>query len=59
MFKIRRYQYGIQFWFFNKLRIEFRKKFYFDFYKGNSSIWIDIPFVEIKIKRNYKGHFIA
>lgn len=65
LFRIKKYQYGTQVFLFNsKFKMTFKKSWYFGkycfmFYKGNSSFWIDTPFIEFKIKRNYKGHFIC
>jgi len=60
LFKIQDNGKGFRaYWFFNKFKISFNSYKDFMFTKGNSSIWIDIPYVEIKIKRNYKGHFIS
>ena len=63
MFKFTNHKFNYIFWFFNKLKVSIKKSWYFgpycfDITKGHGSIWIDTPFIEFKIKRNYKGHFI-
>jgi hypothetical protein len=45
--------------FFNKIRFTFSKHVYWDITNGHGSVWIDVPFVEIKYKKNYKGHSIC
>lgn len=51
------------FWIFNKIKVTFHKGYFgpacFDYTKGHSSIWIDTPFIDFKIKLNYKGHSIS
>lgn len=61
MFKKQEIASVTYYWLFNKVRLELHGKWdnYYDFTKSHSSYWFDLPLINIKIKRNYKGHSIS
>jgi hypothetical protein len=58
MFKVCRLPSGSPCLFLGRLKIHLTKSKYWEVMNLNSALYIEVPFIEIKWKKNYKGHSI-